>query len=83
MKYLFAFTLLVLVPMQAGAVTLAEDVATTIMLRGHECGGTAVTQVKETSDGAGNRTIHATCPNGHRFQIDITSSGRVTVKQLK
>ena len=83
MKYLFALTVLLFIPMQAQAVTQAEDVATTIMLRGHECGGTAVTQVKESVDGAGNRTIRATCPNGHRFQINVSSDGRVTVKQLK
>jgi len=83
MRYLFALAVLLFVPVEAQAVTLAEDVATTIMLRGHECGGTAVTKVQESSDGRGNRTIRATCPNGHQFQIDISSGGRVTVRELK
>jgi hypothetical protein len=82
MKILIVIMALLFLPVQAQAVTLAEDIATTIMLRGHPCGGSAVTQIQEQSDGAGNRTIRATCPNGNRYQVDVSSDGRVSVKRL-
>ena len=82
MKILFVIMALFLLPVQAQAVTLAEDIATTIMLRGHPCGGSAVSQIQEQSDGAGNRTIRATCPNGNRYQVDVSSDGRVSVRRL-
>jgi hypothetical protein len=65
------------------AVTPAEDIATTIMLRGHACGGKQVTQISEREDAQGNKTIRATCPNGVRYQIDISREGRVKVRPLK
>jgi len=73
--------LLLLMPITALAVTDAEDIATTIMLRGYPCGGSAVTDIREQSDGAGNRTIIATCPNGQRYRIDVSSDGKVTVRK--
>ena len=73
---------LLFLPLQAHAVTMAEDIATTIMLRGHPCGGSTVSQIDEKRDGAGNRTIRATCPNGNRYQVDVSSDGRVSVKRL-
>ncbi|MES0372544.1 MAG: hypothetical protein ABUK11_09745 [Mariprofundaceae bacterium] len=82
MKIIFAFMALFLMPIQAQAVTLAEDIATTIMLRGHPCGGSAVSQIQQQSDGAGNRTIRATCPNGNRYQVNVSSDGRVSVRRL-
>lgn len=83
MRVIFVIMAALFLPVQAQAVTLAEDIATTIMLRGHPCGGPAVTQIQEQSDSAGNRTIRATCPNGHRYQVDVSSEGRVSVKRLK
>jgi len=79
---LMALLALLFLPMHAHAVTMAEDIATTIMLRGHPCGGSSVSQVSEKSDGAGNRTIQATCPNGKRYQVNVSGDGRVTVKAL-
>jgi len=61
------------------AVTKAEDIATTIMLRGYSCGGRAVSGITETQDDAGNKTITATCPNGQRYRIDVSHDGRVVV----
>jgi len=73
---------LVLVPSGAYAVTKAEDIATTIMLRGQACGGNAVTNISEQKDAAGNTVITATCPNGKRYRIDVSTSGRVSVTPL-
>lgn len=66
----------------AEAVTRAEDIATTIMLRGYACPGRTVTDISEREDGKGNKTIEATCPDGGRYQINITSTGRVSVQRL-
>lgn len=82
MKVILTAMALLFLPLQAQAVTVAEDIATTIMLRGHPCGGATVSQIDEKQDGAGNRIIRATCPNGKRYQIDVSSDGRVTVKPL-
>ena len=82
MKILFVMMAAVFLPIQAQAVTQAEDIATTIMLRGHPCGGSAVTQIQESGNSGGNRTIRATCPNGNRYQVDVSSEGRVSVKRL-
>ncbi len=82
MKILWVSMALFFLPTQVQAVTSAEDIATTIMLRGHPCGGTAVSQIEDQADGAGNRSIRATCPNGNRYQVDVSSEGRVSVKRL-
>jgi len=66
----------------AHAVTKAEDIATTIMLRGHACPGRTVSNISEREDGSGNKTIRATCPNGARYQINVSANGRVTVQRL-
>ena len=66
----------------AWAVSQAEDIATTIMLRGHACGGKQVTQIQQKEDGKGNQTIRATCPNGVRYQIDVSAAGQVKVHPL-
>ena len=66
----------------AWAVSEAEDIATTIMLRGHPCGGKNVTKIQQQEDGNGNQTIRATCPNGVRYQIDVSSAGQVKVHPL-
>lgn len=65
----------------AWAVSQAEDIATTIMLRGHPCGGKQVTQIQQKEDAKGNQMIQATCPNGVRYQIDVVN-GQVTVRPL-
>jgi len=64
------------------AVTKAEDIATTIMFRGYPFPGRTVSQISEQEDAGGNKTIQATCSNGVRYQIIISSAGRVTVKPL-
>ncbi|HKJ83519.1 MAG TPA: hypothetical protein VJ961_05830 [Mariprofundaceae bacterium] len=66
----------------AQAVTQAEDIATTIILRGYACGGRTVSNISESQDAKGNKTIRATCPNGKRYQIHVTADGRVTVRPL-
>jgi len=68
------------IPVQA--VTPAEDIATTILLRGYDCGGKQARNIKEMLDAAGNKTIQATCPNGVRYQINISADGRVKVKPV-
>ncbi len=68
---------------EAAAVTRAEDIATTIMLRGYDCGGREVTDIRESEDANGNRTIEATCPNGKRYRIEVSSDGRLTVTPIR
>ncbi|HXH65270.1 MAG TPA: hypothetical protein VNH42_07175, partial [Mariprofundaceae bacterium] len=67
----------------AWAVTDAQDIATTIRLRGYECGGDAVTNISESTDASGTRTILATCPNGQRYRIVVTPEGRVSVQPAR
>ncbi len=83
MKRIFMAVLLTMfmVP-AANAVTEAEDIATTIKLRGYDCGGRAVSNISQTQDAQGNRTILATCPNGIRYQITVSSDGRMNVQAL-
>ncbi|PCI43315.1 MAG: hypothetical protein COB41_07380 [Proteobacteria bacterium] len=77
---LWMLSFLLLTP--AWAVSQAEDIATTIMLRGHPCGGKQVTEIQQKEDGNGNQTIRATCPNGVRYQIDVSAAGQVKVHPL-
>ncbi len=67
----------------AWAVTDAQDIATTIRLRGYECGGDAVTNIRESTDASGTRTILATCPNGKRYRIVVSPEGRVSVQPAR
>jgi len=73
---------LVLFVSPAWAVSEAQDIATTIMLRGYACGGQQVSQIDKQADAQGNQVIRATCPNGQRYQIDVSAAGRVKVKPL-
>lgn len=82
MKIVLITMMLLFLPMQSQAVTMAEDIATTIMLRGHPCGGVTVSNIDEKRDDAGNQTIRATCPNGKRYQVNVSRDGRVSVKPL-
>ena len=66
----------------AHAVTKAEDIATTIMLRGYACPGRTVSSISEREDASGNKTIQATCPDGARYQVNVSADGRVTVQRL-
>ena len=66
----------------AHAVTKAEDIATTIMLRGYACPGRTVSNISEQEDARGNKTIRATCSDGARYQVNVSSDGRVTVQRL-
>jgi len=86
MKYVLSLMALLAVAAMPGevfAVTKAEDIATTIMLRGQPCGGTAVSNISETKDAAGNTVIKATCPNGQRYRVDVSASGRVSVTPIR
>jgi len=67
----------------AHAVTEAEDIATTIMLSGYTCGGREVSDIAETQDDVGNKTITATCPNGRRYRIDVSHDGRVVITPIQ
>jgi len=73
---------LLLAAAPAWAVTKAEDIAAAITLRGHDCGGNQVTDIRETQTPEGGQTITARCPNGKRYQIDVSADGRLTVKLL-
>jgi len=64
------------------AVSKAEDIATTIMLRGYACGGKQVTQIQQQEDKNGNQIIRARCPNGVRYQIHVSATGQVKVYPL-
>jgi len=81
-RMLIALLLTMLMVPAAYAVTEAEDIATTIKLRGYDCGGRAVSNINQTQDAQGNRTIKATCPNGVRYQITVSSDGRLQVQPL-
>ena len=61
------------------AVTPAEDVAATINLNGYACGNKA-SDIKETTDSNGNKTITAACADGKKYKITISNKGRVSVK---
>ena len=78
-----ALAALLAAPGPAGAVTKAEDIAATIMLRGYACGGRAVSDIHERKDKAGGTVITATCPNGRRYRIEVTPEGRVRVTPLR
>ena len=63
------------------AVTPAQDIAATINLNGYACGNKA-SNIKETVDSKGNKTITASCADGKRYKVSVTSKGRVSVKPL-
>ena len=79
MKRLIATMIGLLTSMNLLAVTPAEDIAATINLNGYACGSKA-SNIKESTDSAGNKLITASCPDGKNYTINITSKGRVTVK---
>ena len=86
MKYVLGLSALLavaLLPGTASAVTKAEDIATTIMLRGQPCGGHAVSNISEVKDEAGTTVRKATCPNGTRYRIDVGANGRVSVTPIR
>ncbi|MDX8397884.1 MAG: hypothetical protein R8K49_06150 [Mariprofundaceae bacterium] len=77
------FVSFVLAASPVWAVSQAEDIATTIMLRGYACGGNQVSQISQKQDAAGYQHIRASCPNGVRYAIDVSPVGRVKVRPLK
>jgi len=81
-RLLMAVLLMMFMAPAANAVTEAEDIATTIKLRGYECGGREVSDISETQDAQGDRIIQATCPNGVRYQIAVTPDGRMQIQPL-
>jgi hypothetical protein len=66
----------------AYAVSTAEDIAIAIMLKGYECGGRQVTDIREQKDGRGGTITRATCPNGIRYEIVVTPEGRMHVRRV-
>ncbi|WP_018294512.1 hypothetical protein [Mariprofundus ferrooxydans] len=84
MKHLLLFmAMMLLVSPAAEAVSEAQDIAATILLRGYDCGGRQVSQISKHTDSRGNQVIQATCPNGTRYQINISADGRVSVTPLR
>ena len=85
MLLILGLCLVGLVPLtpNAWAVTSAQDIATTIRLMGYECGGNTVSQVSESTDAKGTRTIVATCPNGKRYRIVVSPQGKVHVQPVR
>jgi len=81
-RILIAVILMIFMAPAAYAVTEAEDIATTIILRGYDCGGRAVSNISKTQDAQGNRTILATCPNGVRYQVTVSAGGRMRVQAI-
>jgi len=81
-RILIAVILTVFMVPAAYAVTEAEDIATTIKLRGYDCGGREVSDISESQDDQSNRTIQATCPNGVRYQITVSPEGRMNIQPL-
>ena len=75
-----AAVLLMFLSPTAYAVSLNEDLATTIKLRGYDCGGRSVSHIHESRDAQGARVIRATCPNGIRYLIIVSPNGRMQVK---
>lgn len=80
-KLLMAVLMTVVMTPAAQAVTMAEDLATTIRLRGYDC-GRQVSNISEQQDAQGNKVVRATCPNGARYQITVTPQGRMRVQPL-
>ncbi len=76
-------TLSFVLPASAFAVHNAKDIATAIVLRGHPCGGMTVSNIRETRDSAGNRTITATCPNGQRYRIYVSYDGKMVITPIR
>ncbi len=82
MKRLWMAVLMTVVMAPAAqAVTMAEDLATTIRLRGYDC-GRQVSNIDEQQDAQGNKIVRATCSNGIRYQITVTPEGRMRVQPL-
>jgi len=81
-RLLMAAILTMIMAPAAHAVSEGEDIATTIKLRGYDCGGRTVSHISKTQDAQGNQTIQATCPNGVRYQITVTSDGRMQILPL-
>ena len=83
MKQIIITTIMMILMIPAAyAVPVAEDIATTIKLRGYDCGGRQVTNINQTQDARGNKTIQATCPNGMRYQVNVSATGRVSVQRI-
>ena len=85
MKFITAFTLMtsLMVPLSSYGVTIEEDIATMLILKGFDCGGKAVKTINsDTTNEAGNRNVNATCPNGNNFNISVSKKGKISVTKL-
>lgn len=74
-----AWALPALYPATAQAVDEAEDVATTIKLRGYDCPGRKVTSLTQKEQADGSKQVDATCGNGKRYRITVDADGRLRV----
>ena len=61
------------------AVDEAEDIATTIKLRGYDCPGRKVQSLTQTERADGGKQVDATCSNGKRYRITVDADGRLRV----
>lgn len=82
MRHLWLLLILTLASPAFG-MTQAEDIATTIILRGYSCPGRTVSDIEEIDRPSGEKVIRATCPNGRRYQITVSPEGRLTVKPVR
>ncbi len=86
MKHITAitFALALLLPFSSYAVTIEEDIATMLILKGFDCGGNAVKNINsDATDDNGTRLVNATCPNGNTFNISVSKKGKITVELQK
>ena len=61
-----AFFIALLLPFSSYAVTIEEDIATMLILKGFDCGGKTVQKINsDITDDNGTRLVNATCPNGN------------------
>ena len=75
----FVSVLPALYPASALAVDEAEDIATTIKLRGYDCPGRKVQSLTQTERADGGKQVDATCSNGKRYRITVDADGRLRV----
>jgi len=79
-----AFFIALLLSFGSYAVTIEEDIATMLILKGFDCGGKTVQKINsDMTDDNGTRLVNATCPNGNTFNISVSKKGKITVELQK
>jgi len=61
------------------AVEEAEDIATTIKLRGYDCPSREVQSLVKQDNPDGSKQVDAICNNGKRYRITVDTKGRLRV----